>query len=77
MKIFPILTILSVLFLTSCASNKPYPCPSIKLPPEPRYPYKDLKPGDDPDVVFKALVSTIILQQDTIKQYKYIATGEK
>jgi hypothetical protein len=73
-----ILMLIILLLLSACSTWKKYPSScTIKLPPEPHYPYKDLKPGDDPDIVFKAMAATIILQNDVIKQYKYIATGEK
>lgn len=53
--------ILTALLVTACTKTVYVPtgCPRPQLPPEPRYPVADLRPGDAPDKVAKAYVAAL------------------
>jgi hypothetical protein len=61
-----LVTVLLVLLLTACSAHMPVGCPKPNIPPEPRYPVQDLRPGDKRDKVAKAYVATVRGQHDYI-----------
>lgn len=54
-----------VLLLAGCTPHPiAYQCPKIQLPDNPKLAIDNLKSGDKPDVVVKAMVSSIIALKD-------------
>lgn len=56
--------------LGGCTTTKtvyvPTPYPKVTIPPEPRYPLQDVKPGEPADKAHKAAWATIVMQHDYI-----------